>query len=69
MHAYDLSQVDLHLGTATATLKKVPVVTEDVGVDPLDGVFGNLGQSLLHQFRSYTIDFSRMRFTAGENAN
>ena len=69
MRAYDLPQVDLHFGTATATLKKVPVVTRDVGVDPLDAVFGNLGQSLLHQFRSYTIDFSHMRFTAGENAN
>jgi predicted aspartyl protease len=68
MHAYTLPEADLHLGTATATLKNVPVVTEDVGVDPLDGVFGNLGQSLLHQFRSYTIDFSQMRFTAGENA-
>lgn len=69
MHAYKLPRVELHLGTATATLKEVPVLTEDVGADPLDGVFGNLGQALLKQFRSYTIDFSRMQFIVGENAN
>jgi len=67
MHAYVLPQADLHLGDAMATLKNVPVLTEDVGVDPLDGVFGNLGQSLLGQFRSYTIDFTQMQFIAGEN--
>lgn len=69
MQAYDLPQIDLHLGDATATLRKVPVPTEDVGVDPLDYVFGNLGEALLSQFRSYTIDFRRMQFVAGENAN
>jgi hypothetical protein len=68
MYAYKLPQVELHLGTATVTLRKVPVLTADVGVDPLDGVFGNLGQALLRQFRSYTIDFNRMQFIAGENA-
>jgi hypothetical protein len=56
------------LGSATTTLKNVPVMTVDVGVDPLDWVYGNLGQSLLKQFRSYTIDFGQMRFMAGENA-
>jgi hypothetical protein len=68
MHAYDLPKVGLHLGSATATLKNVPVLTEDVGYDPLDGLFGNLGETLLKQFRSYTVDFDRMRFTVGENA-
>lgn len=69
MQAYVLPQVDLHLGDATARLKKVPVLTEDVGADPLDAVFGNLGQNLLGQFRNYTIDFTRMQFIAGENTN
>ncbi len=69
MSAYDLPRLDLHLGSATATLKNVPVMTIDLGVDPLDWVYGNLGQSLLKQFRSYTIDFSRMRFIGGENAD
>jgi predicted aspartyl protease len=69
MHAYVLPQVDLHFGDATATLRDIPVLTEDLGEDPLDAVFGNLGQSLLTQFRSYTIDFTRMEFTAGKNTN
>ena len=55
--------------TARATLKNVPVLTRDLGVDPLDQVCGNLGQSLLIQFRSFTIDFSRMRFSVGENSH
>lgn len=67
--AYYLPQIELRLGSATATLKKVPVLTRDLGVDPLDQVYGNLGQSLLSQFRSYTIDFSRMRFCVGENTH
>jgi predicted aspartyl protease len=67
--AYHLPQIELHLGSATAMLKKVPVLTRDLGVDPLDQVYGNLGQSLLNQFRSYTIDFSRMRFSVGQNAH
>lgn len=66
--AYVLPQIDLQLGTATATLQNVPVLTRDLGVDPLDYVYGNIGQSLLRQFDSYTIDFSRMRFIVGEKA-
>jgi hypothetical protein len=65
--AYYLPQVELHLGSATATLKQVPVLTRDLGFDPLDQVYGNLGQSLLSQFRSYTVDFSHMRLSVGEN--
>ncbi len=68
LRAYDLPRLDLHLGSATATLKNVPVMTVNVGVDPLDWVYGNLGEALLKQFRNYTIDFRQMRFIAGENA-
>jgi predicted aspartyl protease len=64
--AYYLPQIELHFGSATATLERVPVLTRDLGFDPLDQIYGNLGQTLLSQFRSYTIDFSRMRFSAGE---
>jgi predicted aspartyl protease len=66
---YRLPQVELHLGSATATLKNVSVLSEEIGADPMDGLFGNLGQALLKQFRTYTIDFTGMRFVAGENAN
>ncbi len=65
--AYYLPQIQLQFGTARATLRNVPVLTQELGVDPLDQVYGNLGQSLLSQFRGFTIDFSRMRFSVGEN--
>jgi predicted aspartyl protease len=66
MRAYYLPQVELNLGSATASLKKVPVPTRDLGVDPLDSVFGNLGLDLLDQFRTFTIDFRNMQFSVGE---
>lgn len=64
---YHLPQVELGLGNATARLKNVPVLARDRGVDPLDQVFGNLGQGLLSQFRTYTIDFNDMRLSVGED--
>jgi predicted aspartyl protease len=64
---YHLPQVEVVLGRAAAQLKNVPVLARDRGVDPLDQVFGNLGQGLLNQFRTYTIDFSDMRLSVGEN--
>jgi predicted aspartyl protease len=68
MRAYYLPQVELNLGSATAALKNVPVLTRDLGVDPLDSVFGNLGLDLLNQFRTFTIDFRRMQLSVGEKA-
>ena len=65
--AYYLPQIQLQFGTARATLRNVPVLTQELGVDPLDQVYGNLGQSLLSQFRGFTIDFGRMRFSVEEN--
>jgi predicted aspartyl protease len=64
---YHLPQVELALGSATTQLKNVPVLARGRGVDPLDRVFGNLGQGLLNQFRTYIIDFSDMRLSVGEN--
>jgi predicted aspartyl protease len=64
---YHLPRVELVLGSASAQLNNVPVLTRERGVDPLDQVFGNLGQGLLDQFRSYTIDFNDMRLSVGEN--
>ena len=43
------------------------VLARGRGVDPLNQVFGNLGQGLRSQFRTYTIDFSDMRLSVGEN--
>lgn len=65
MRAYCLPQAELKFGAARVTLENVPVLTRDLGVDPLDQVYGNLGQSLLGRFTSFTIDFTRMRFSVG----
>lgn len=66
--ANHLPNVELGSGSATATLKEVPVFTRSLGADLLDKLYGNLGQSLLSPFRSYTIDFSRMQLSVGEDA-
>jgi predicted aspartyl protease len=66
--AYHLPRIDIALGSATATLNDVQVNTNDLGVGLLDQLYGNLGQSLLSPFRSYTIDFSRMQLSVGEDA-
>ena len=66
---YVLPELVLQFGSATAALKKVRTVATDRGVDPVDSFYGNLGQAVLHQFRSYTIDFTRMQLTFGESAH
>lgn len=65
--AYALPQVSLQMGSAVAVLKNVTVVAQPKGVEPLDRVFGNLGQGLLNKFHDYTIDFSKMRLTLRES--
>lgn len=65
--AYSLPQLELKLGDADAVFTNITAVAQDRGVDPQDSLYGNLGQGLLSQFRSYTIDFRNMRLTLGEN--
>jgi Aspartyl protease len=69
MQGYTLPSMELRLGTATATLHDIVVLTEPLGTGVLDSVYGNLGQALLAPFRSYTIDFSRMQLCLGEPRN
>jgi predicted aspartyl protease len=64
---YRLPQVELGMGAATAKLENVSVLTRDRGVGLLDQLFGNLGQGLVDQFHIYTIDFTNMRLSVGEN--
>jgi hypothetical protein len=65
---YELPRVELELGSARATLKDVDVLTSDLGIGLLDEVFGNLGQDVISQFKTFTIDFKRMRLSVGEEA-
>lgn len=61
MHAYHLRHVNLQVGAATVNLRDVPVLTQELGLGLLDEVYGSLGQDLVGQFKSYTIDFSHMQ--------
>lgn len=65
---YHLPELKLNFGSATATLKNVPLYAGNRG-ELLDKLYGNLGQGLLKQFRSYTIDFTRMQIVLGNPAN
>jgi predicted aspartyl protease len=64
---YRLPQLELRLGSATANLKNITLFAGNRG-ELLDKLYGNLGQELLRQFRSYTIDFTRMQLTLGDSA-
>lgn len=61
--AYWAPKVTLVLGGVPITLHDVPVLTKTQG-SGADYFYGNLGQDVLRQFRSYTLDFRSMRFTA-----
>ena len=64
---YHLPEVRVELGAAVAMLRDVTVVGQKRDVEPVDSLYGNLGQSLLKQFSSYTIDFYHMRLSVGGN--
>ena len=56
----------LYLGTAIATFSNLTAVAEERGVYLQDHLYGDLGQGSLNQFRSHTIEFTRMQLTVGE---
>ncbi len=61
---YIQRQVDLGIGDKTVTLKDVPIFTSGTGTDN-DYAYGNLGQDVVADFASYTLDFTSMTFTLG----
>ncbi len=67
--AYELPAVTLRVGSAKAKLHNRPVLKEDLGTDLFDAVYGNIGEDLLSQFQTITIDFKRMRFSVGERVH
>jgi clan AA aspartic protease (TIGR02281 family) len=60
--AYYASQITLSLGGACVRLDDVPVLIKPRGISD-DYFYGNLGQSALNLFPSYTFDFQNMSFT------
>ena len=65
---YELPQLELSFGSATATFRNITLFTGNRG-ELLDKLYGNLGQALLKQFRSYTIDFTHMQLLLGDPAS
>jgi hypothetical protein len=57
-------ELRLGVGGRTAVLKSVPIFHEAMGTD-LDELYGNLGQDLVVGFQSFTLDFTKMRFSLG----
>lgn len=60
--AYYVRQVDVSLGGACVPLDDVPVLIKPRGISD-DYFYGNLGQTALRRFPSYTFDFQSMSFT------
>ena len=61
---YVQPRLSLAVGDKTAILKYVPIFPTAMGSN-LDDLYGNLGQDVVAQFASFTMDFSNMTFTLG----
>ena len=62
---YLVPTLELKVGDRIATLHRIPIFTSAVGTS-IDDVYGNLGQDMLSEFDSFTLDFAHMRFSLGK---
>ena len=62
---YRLPQLSMEMGGQRVVLHDVPVVTSLYGTE-LDASYGNLGRDITAPFASFTVDFSKMRFSLGK---
>jgi len=63
---YIQPQVKLGIGDKTVTLERVSIYTSGTGTDTHDVLYGNLGQDVVVNFESFTLDFSTMTFSLGK---
>jgi hypothetical protein len=63
---YIQPQVKLGIGDKTLTLEKVPIYTSGTGTDTNEQLYGNLGQDVVADFESFTLDFSTMTLSLGK---
>jgi hypothetical protein len=61
---YVQPHINLGVGDKTVSLKNVPIHTSGTGSNNAE-VYGNLGQDVVANFESFTLDFSTMTFTLG----
>ena len=64
LSVYYLPRATLGIGETQAVLEDVPVIPTATKTD-LDTAYGNLGRDLMANFRSFTLDFTHMRFVLG----
>jgi predicted aspartyl protease len=62
---YIQPHLNLGVGEKTASLEGVPISISTLGSE-LDDLYGNLGQDLVANFASFTLDFTTMKFSLGE---
>jgi hypothetical protein len=61
--AYFAGKLNMKIGGACVAVNELPVITQARGSSD-DKFYGNVGQSILRQFKSYTFDFQNMSFSA-----
>jgi Aspartyl protease len=64
--AYVAETLPLAVGSTTAHVHYVQVLTQPLGSAALDDVYGVLGVDALEQLRRYTFDYQNMRFRVSE---
>ena len=62
---YLQKELEIGVGDRTATLKNITIAMTAAGVDT-EGLYGNLGQDLVADYDSFTLDFNHMRFSLGK---
>jgi predicted aspartyl protease len=65
LEVYIQPEAKLTIGDKLVTLKKVMIHQTETGNDH-DELYGNLGQDVVANFESFTLDFQHMRFSLGE---
>ncbi len=61
--AYFAGKLNMKIGGACVVVDDLPVITQTRGPSD-DKFYGNVGQSVLDLFKSYTFDFQNMSFSA-----
>jgi hypothetical protein len=62
---YMQPEVQLGVGDKTAIIRKITIYTNSTG-SGIDDFYGNLGQDIVANFDSFTLDFKTMMFSLGE---
>jgi predicted aspartyl protease len=65
LKVYVQPEAKLWIGDKVVILKKVMINQKEMGTDH-DELYGNLGQDVVANFESFTLDFRNMRFRLGE---